>query len=307
MRVFLDFSTAPEHQNSGGALPPSREKIALSTPRTVIGLASGRGGTGKSTLAVNLAAAMALAGRKVGILDADLNGPSVPALLGLRPFRVLPMVGGIEPVGAPLGLRVMAANLMPDRDEPPVISFAENQAEPAPAAQPGPVEFDYSQTLATLAGQTRFGAVDLVIIDLAPGLDHLYRAARMIEINGLILVGHPSALSARASRAAVELMGHVPTPVIGLVENMVGFNCDSCHSVRPLFPVSEIAAGPSELPLLARLPFDPRLAECSGHGTLFVKEYADTPLARQIIDLARQIDQLAITPPLREPLSASRP
>ena len=307
MRIFVDFRAAAENANSAAPSSPVREKIVISAPRAVIALASGRGGTGKSVLAVNLAAAMALAGRKVGILDADLNSPSFPALLGLRPFRMLPMVGGIEPAGGPLGLRVMAANLMPDQDEPPVISFVENEAEPAPVQEPGPVEFDYSEALAALAGQTRFGAVDLVILDLASGLDHLYRAARMIEINGVILVGHPSGLSARASRAAVELMRCIPTQVIGLIENMVGFNCDSCHSVRPLFAASELAAGPSDLPLLARLPFDPRLGECVARAALFVKEYADTPLARQITDLARQVEQLAIAPQTNEPLRASRP
>jgi ATP-binding protein involved in chromosome partitioning len=307
MRVFVDFRTGAEsHNAAGGSLSPAREKIVISAPRAVIGLASGRGGTGKSVLAVNLAASMAMAGRKVGLLDADLNGPSIPALLGIRPFRMMPMVGGIEPAGGPLGLRVMAANLMPDRDEPPAFSFAGDEAEPTPVREPGPVEVDYSATLATLARQTRFGTIDLVIVDLAPGLDHLYRAARMIHMNGVILVGHPSGLSTRLSRAAAELLGNSATPVAGLIENMVGFNCDSCHSVRPLFPVAEPAGGPSEFPLLARLPFDPRLAECSGHSTLFVKEYADTLFARQITELARQIEQFVLAQQPREPLPASR-
>ncbi|HTW89139.1 MAG TPA: P-loop NTPase [Candidatus Binataceae bacterium] len=307
MRVYADFRTGAEHHNSAdGAFSPAHEKIVISAPRAVIGLASGRGGTGKSALAVNLAAAMAMAGRKVGLLDADLNGPSIPGMLGIRPFRMMPMVGGIEPAGGPLGLRVMAANLMPDGDEPPAFSFAGDEPEPAPVREPGPLEVDYSATLATLAGQTRFGTVDLVIVDLAPGLDHLYRAIRMIEMSGVILVGHPSGWSTRLSRAAAELIGNGAPPIAGLIENMVGFNCDSCHSVRPLFPVAELAGGPSEHPLLARLPFDPRLAVCSGHGTLFVKEYADTPLARQITELARQVEQIALAQQPREPLSASR-
>jgi ATP-binding protein involved in chromosome partitioning len=308
MRVFADFRIGVENQNSPGTSAPAREKIVLSAPRAVIGLASGRGGTGKSVLAVNLAAAMALAGRKVGILDADLNGPSIPALLGIRPFRMVPMVGGIEPASGPLGLRVMAASLMPDREEAPMISFIGDEAEPAPTPieEPGPVMLDYSDTLATLAGQTRFGAVDLVIIDLASGLDHLYRAAQMIEMNGVILVGHPSGLSTRASRTAAELMGYGAAPIVGLVENMVGFNCDNCHSIRPLFPVSDLATGVPDVPLLGRLPFDPRLAECSGRGALFVKEYADTPLARQINELARQVEKYALAQQPPESLPDSR-
>ncbi len=303
MRIFVDFRTGVDRTTT--ALAPGPEKIMISAPRAVIALASGRGGTGKSALAVNLAAAIALGGRKVGILDADLNAPSIPALLGIKPFRMVPMVGGIEPAGGPLGLRVMAANLMPDRDEPPPFSFISDEAQAAPLAPlAGPIEYDYSETLAILAGQTRFGPVDVVIIDLPPGLDHLYRAARMIEMNGVILVGHPSALSARASRAGAELIGHGLAPVTGLIENMVGFNCSNCRAVRPLFPVSEPAGGVAELPVLARLPFDARLAECAGRGTPFVKEYAETPLARQITELARQIEQITLVPPAREPLAA---
>jgi len=303
MRIFVDFRTGADR--TAAALAPGLEKIAISAPRAVIALGSGRGGTGKSVLAVNLAAALALGGRKVGLLDADLNAPSIPALLGIRPFRMIPMVGGIEPTGGPLGLRVMAANLMPDRDEPPPFSFVEEAAAAAPAEPSGPVEHDYSETLAILAGQTRFGPVDLVLIDLAPGLEHLYRAARMIELNGVLLVSHPSALSARASRAGAELMGRGLAPVSGVVENMVGFNCSNCHAVRPLFPVSEPAGGTAELPVLARLPFDARLAECAGRGTLFVKEYAETPLARQITELARQIEQMVPAAPARELLAAA--
>jgi len=306
MRVFVDFRTGAEGGNSAATHASAPDRIVVSAPRAVIGLASGRGGTGKSVLAVNLAAAIAMSGRKVGILDADLNAPSIPSLLGIRPFRMVPMVGGIEPAGGPLGIRVMATSLMPDRDEPPPISFAGDEAEPAPVVESGPLESDYFDTLEILAGQTRFGPLDLVIIDLAPGLDHLYRAARAIEMNGVIMVGHASELSARASRAGVKLMGGL-THIIGLVENMVGFNCSTCHAVRPLFPLSESAGGGPGLPLLARLPFDPRLAECAGRGMLFVKEYSETLLARQITDLAHQVEQIVPAAQPREPLAASRP
>ncbi|HEX4208926.1 MAG TPA: P-loop NTPase, partial [Candidatus Binataceae bacterium] len=89
--------------------------------------------------------------------------------------------------------------------------------------------------------------------------------------------------------------------VIGLVENMAGFNCDGCHAVRPLMPQGDLAAAAKETNAvtLARLPFDPRLAECCDRGTLFVREYAETPLAKQLKALSQRIEQaLAIARPL---------
>jgi ATP-binding protein involved in chromosome partitioning len=306
MRIFGDFLGEAQSGNSVASLSSPSNKLVISVPRAVITIASGRGGTGKSVLTVNIAAAIALSGRKIGILDLDLNAPAIPSLLGIKPFRMVPMVGGIEPAGGPLGLRVMAANLMPDREEPPLISFAHDEPEPVPVHETGPIKANYSETITTLAGQTRFGPVDLVLIDLAPGLDHLYRVIRMIEMNAVIMVGHPSELSARAIRAGIEMLAGGPQ-VAGVIENMVGFNCSTCHSVRPLFPAPETAGAGPGLPLLARLPFDPRLAECAARGTIFVREYPETPLARQITELARQIEQLVPARQQRELLAASRP
>jgi ATP-binding protein involved in chromosome partitioning len=85
------------------------------------------------------------------------------------------------------------------------------------------------------------------------------------------------------------------TRVIGLVENMVGFNCDGCHSVRPLMPHGDLAAvaNAAGIPVLGRLPFDPRLAECCDRGLIYVREYADTPLARQLTAVAQALDLAA--------------
>jgi ATP-binding protein involved in chromosome partitioning len=156
----------------------------------------------------------------------------------------------------------------------------------------GPLEISYRATLGRLLTQTRFGTLDLLLIDLAPGIDQLLRIARIAPLSGTIIVTQPSEISVRASAAALEIASLCATRVMGFIENMVGFNCDGCHSVRPLMPHGDLAAVATAagIPVLGRLPFDPRLAECCDRGVMFVREYADTPLARQLTALSQALD-----------------
>ena len=154
---------------------------------------------------------------------------------------------------------------------------------------------NYSATLRQLLTQTRFGTLDLLLIDLASGVDELFRIAHIAPLSGAIVVTQPSEISVRASEAALKMASLCSTRVMGLIENMVGFNCDGCHTVRPLMPHGDLAAvaRAAGIPVLGRLPFDPRLAECSDRGVIFVREYADTPLARQLTALALALDLTA--------------
>src|SRR5277367_2815018 len=173
MKIFCDF---PDGLASANHLDSHRNgaRVKLANPRAVIAFGSARGGGGKSAMVANLAGALALAGVKVGILDADLNAPSIPGMLGIKPFRMLPAIGGIEPAAGPLGLRIIAASLIPN-GEPPPFSFADGDLDPgAPAVAPvAPVAIDlpadYSSSLSHMAVNARFGNVDLVLIDLASG------------------------------------------------------------------------------------------------------------------------------------------
>jgi len=291
MRIFREIG---DDTDSVGAQPA--EEIAqlranLAGVKSIIAVASAKGGTGKSSIAVNLGAALALEGRKVAILDADLNSPSIVAMLGMKVPRRFHSMDGIEPGAGPLGLRIAASNLIAG-GEPPPMSFLEESAAPASSNGHGPLEMSYSATLRRLLTQTRFGVLDLLLIDLAPGLEQLFRIARIAPLSGTIIVTQPSEISVRASRAALEMALLCSTRVIGLIENMVGFNCDGCHSVRPLMPHGDLAAvaNAAAIPVLGRLPFDPRLAECCDRGVIFVREYADTPLARQFTALAQSLD-----------------
>ena len=283
----------------------SRLRANLAGVKSIFALASARGGTGKSALTVNIAAVLALAGRKVGVVDADLNSPSLLAMLGMKPVRRVMAGDGMEPGAGPLGLRVAASNLIPD-GEPPPVSFVDIDDQAAKLNGAGAAEIGYLATMRRLLGQTRFGALDLMLVDLAPGIEALYRFARIAPRANAIIVTHTSAISSRATKGAIELAGEEGIPIIGIVENMVGFNCDGCHSVRPLTPQGSVAslARESGVTVLERLPFDPRFAETSDRGVLFVREYADTPLAKQIVALAHSIDRALAAQHSAEPASA---
>jgi ATP-binding protein involved in chromosome partitioning len=255
-------------------------------------IASAKGGVGKSVIAVNVAGALALRGKKVAIIDADLNAPSVIAMLGMKQPRGLPLVEGIQPAAGPHGLRIVSSDLL-SGGEPSPISFLDNEMPARPVSN-GNNHIRQSDALLQMLTQTRLGAVDYVIVDLAPGVEDLHTVARMAMPDGIVMVSHPSSQCVRATQQAVKMTRRINVPVIGLIENMAGFNCDGCRSVRPLMPEGNLAGMASELglPVIARLPFDPRLAEASDRGRLFVHEFADAPLAKSLLEMTGTLERL---------------
>ncbi|MBF6559605.1 MAG: P-loop NTPase [Candidatus Binataceae bacterium] len=332
MRIFREIEALPGADGAYSAPDLAHLRANLSGIKSIVAVSSAKGGTGKSAITINIAAALAIAGRKVGILDADLNSPSVLPMLGMKAPRRIFAFEGAEPGAGPLGLRVASSNLLPDGepppmnflDEEPVAGIVITEEHSARADFPadgevsvngevtegrevaasrevsangnGAVELSYSGTLRRLLTETRFGALDMLLIDLAPGLDELYRIARIAPLSGAVIVTHPSDSSVTAARHALEIAAHCATRVIGIVENMVGFSCDGCHTVRPLMPQGDLAAIAriAGSTILGRLPFDPRLAESSDRGVLFVREYAATPLALNLTAIAQSIDQALI-------------
>jgi ATP-binding protein involved in chromosome partitioning len=292
MRVFSEFAdTASNGTGEKAHHDPEAVQRNLASVKATLVLASAKGGTGKSLLAVNIAGALAHAGRKVGIMDADLNAPSIFAMLGTKaPLRFLSNEG-IEPAAAPLGIRVISAELLSESQRP-AMSFLDE--EPVAPVAPPPVQLNHSGALRRMLSQTRFGPLDLLIIDLAPGLEDLYRMMRMFTPTGVILVTHPSGSGAVAMRHALDMNKEIAAPIIGTIENMVAFACDTCRSVRPLFPHGETSriARDADIPIIARLPFDPRFAESSDRGRIFVSESSDAPIGKQLTEMARQIDAM---------------
>ena len=292
MRIFTQFDAAAEASaDAGRELARVRENLAQ--VRAIVVIASAKGGVGKSVLAVNLSVALALMGRKVGIVDADLNAPSVVAMLGMNPAWRYPLLEGIEPAAGPHGIRVVASDLLPG-GEPPLIAFVGEDQAAAPTNHVPPAEIGLAKALRAMLGQARFGSLDLLIIDLAPGLDQLYELAKIAAPDAVVLVSHPSALAVQAARHAIELADGLGAPVAGIVENMVGFNCDSCRTVRPLLPEGEMQglAQACEVPILGRLPFDPRVAEAADRGVPFIREDPNAPISKSIGEIAQGLERV---------------
>lgn len=285
----------PENQASYlGGVADARElesrPILLPSVKAAVALASVKGGTGKSSLAVSIAAALAQAGKRVGILDADLAAPAILGMLGLKAPAMLYASEVIEPASGPLGIRALSGEFIPQAHAP-AMNFAEEQPEPAHNDEP---VAETPDTIRRLLAQSRLGNLDLLIIDLPTGIDPVHRLLEMFTPTGVVLVSQPSALNARALRAALKRDLVLRGAVLGVIENMVGFSCDICRSVRPLFPEGEVSRTARELnlPVIARVPFDPRFAESSDRGKLFQTEFPESPMTKQIAAMAKGLDAL---------------
>jgi ATP-binding protein involved in chromosome partitioning len=274
--------------------PPAAE-IAVETGysglahvKSIVAFASAKGGTGKSTILTNVAAALALKGRKIGIADADLDAPSVAPMLGLPHVRLISTGGVVEPAGGPLGIRIVAND--PSADHP-LVSFADDDLHLGSGASPDADEVPRFTSLEDLIGSTRFGALDLLLVDLPPGFKHAVRLCELIGRAGVVIVLPASAAAAAAVRRSLEQARRKGVRVVGLIENMQGFYCGNCHSVRPLLPRADLGtlARDFDVPILGRVPFDSRLAESCDNGRPFVREYPDAPVSKLMNETAQAL------------------
>jgi ATP-binding protein involved in chromosome partitioning len=265
----------------------------LAQVKAIVAFASAKGGTGKSTIAANIAAALALKGRKIGVVDGDLDAPSVAPMLGLPRVHLTETQGAFEPASGPFGIRIVADD--PMKSERPAV-FAFDNLRPELDDSPPGGQLEPFTSAEDLIAQTRFGALDLLLIDLPPGFKYALRLAQSIERAGVVIV-LPSS-GAAAVRQALGQARHKHIKILGLIENMAGFYCGNCHSVRPLLPSSDISAlaRDFDLPILARLPFDPRLAEACDTGRAFLREYPDLPLSKLLNEAAQTLLTAASTP-----------
>jgi ATP-binding protein involved in chromosome partitioning len=231
----------------------ARVAARLAAVRHVVAVASGKGGVGKSFVAARLAARLAAAGRRVGLLDADVNGPTVPRLVGAArpPIRVTD--GTVEPAVTADGIRVFSAEFLAAPGEP--VRWREPEGDAfvwRGALEAGAVR----EMLADVA----WGELDLLLVDLPPGPARLADLHGLVPaLRGVLAVTIPSAESLDAVRRALMLARDLGVPLLGVVENLVAHVCPGCGETHPAF---EGDAGPRlatefGVPLLARLPFRP--------------------------------------------------
>ncbi len=252
-----------------GGPPP---KIDLPGIKYIVAVASGKGGVGKSTVAVNLALALHMQGRRVGLLDADIYGPSVPLMMG---------VGDIDPQTPALpieryGLRLMSMGFLV-RPEQAVIWR-------------GPMVDRYlRQFLMALP----WGELDYLVIDLPPGTgDAQLTLTQAVRLSGAVIVTTPQEVSLIDARKGLEMFRQVLVPVLGIVENMsyfVGEDGKRYEIFR--HGGGQKLAAAAGVPFLGELPLDARVAECGDTGEPIVRKFPDSPIAQAYLALATTVAQ----------------
>jgi Mrp family chromosome partitioning ATPase len=226
---------------------------------------SGKGGVGKSTVAVNLATALADAGRRVGLLDVDLHGPSVPGLLGLNYTPQPGHAGGIAPAQVGERLWVMSIQFfLPGADDAVIWR--------------GPRK--YSAIRQLLAG-VDWGRLDCLVVDVPPGTgDEPLALAELLGGGaGAVIVSTPQRVAVTDVRKALEFCAKLELPVLGVIENMSGFVCPHCGETTDIFLSggAEAMAAEVGVPFLGRVPMDPAVVQAGERGVPYVQAFADSP------------------------------
>lgn len=231
--------------------PHPTAPAVLPNIRRIIAVGSGKGGVGKSTVAANLAVALSARGLKVGLLDADIYGPSVPMLLG-RQERLQLKEKLIQPAEVH-GIKAVSMGAMTDPDRAVVWR--------------GPMA---SSAMMQMLTQTEWGPLDVLVVDLPPGTgDIQLTMAQKVPLAGAVIVSTPQDLALIDARKAVAMFGKVGVPILGMVENMSTFVCPSCGHESHIFGHGGAAAAASEMGLrfLGGIPLEIGIREASDAGT----------------------------------------
>jgi ATP-binding protein involved in chromosome partitioning len=254
----------------------ARLRARLSGVRAIVAVVSGKGGVGKSSVTANLAACFALDGWRVGVLDADLNGPTMAKMLGVRGGKLVVHDGGVEPPRNALGVKVMSMDLLLPSDAAPLTWDAPTQDEAH--TWRGTME---ANALREFLADTAWGTLDVLLIDLPPGTDRLLTVTSLVPVlAGSVVVTIPSDVSQLVVRKSLTVASRGRAPVLGLVENMAG-----------LFPGPDVEALAREAgtPFLGRVPFDPELAQAADRGEAFVAVAPERPAAIALRSIASSI------------------
>ena len=274
----------------------TRLQKRLASVKHTVAVMSGKGGVGKSAVTTNLAAALALEGNAVGVVDADINGPSIAKMMGVRNAALEYSPAGVTPAVNTLGIKVISMDLLLAEDEAPVLWNAPTQKD----------AFTWRATMEVGAlrefiGDTEWGELDYLLLDLPPGADRLPNVVELLpNLGGVIVVTIPSEVSQFIVKKSLAMAQHIlNVPIIGVVENMAYHICQHCGEKEPLFStelktpsvgaVSNRATEPFSADTLGSIPFDAKLAYCSDKGTPYMREYPNTPASLALTGIAKKI------------------
>jgi ATP-binding protein involved in chromosome partitioning len=243
-----------------------------------IAIASGKGGVGKSTVTVNLAIALAQTGAKVGVLDADIYGPSIPLMMGAEHERPFTRDGKIVPIQR-YGIHMMSLGFL----------LEDGQA----VLWRGPM---VAGTVRQLLADVDWGDMDYLLVDLPPGTgDAPMSLAQLAPLTGVVIVTTPHHVAANIAGKSVQLFRRLNAPIMGVVENMAGYVCPSCGELARIFSgaTGEETANNLRVPFLGSIPLDPVVSEAGDRGIPAMLANAERPQAQAFKDIAGRVAQQA--------------
>ena len=242
--------------------------------KNVVAIGSGKGGVGKTTIAVNLAVALARLGSKVGLLDADIYGPNVPLMIGTSATPKLAGENRIVPLEQ-FGLKVLSVGFLNPGDKPLIWR--------------GPM---LHSILRQFLQQVEWGELDYLVIDLPPGTgDVAISLIQTVPVSGAVVVSTPSDVSLMDARKAIEMFRQVKVEILGIVENMSYFVCPHCHNEIDIFSTGggERTATQFGVPFLGKIELDPDIRKGGDTGRPVVLEGDGSPHAQSFFAFAKQV------------------
>jgi ATP-binding protein involved in chromosome partitioning len=242
--------------------------------KNLVAIASGKGGVGKTTIAVNLALALVKLGHKVGLLDADVYGPNVPIMLGTTQEPLATMDKRIIPVEV-AGLKMISMGLLSPGDKPMVWR--------------GPM---LHSVITQFLRSVQWGELDYLVIDLPPGTgDVQLTLIQTVAVTGAVIVTTPSTVALADVRKAIEMFRQVNVEVLGVVENMSTFSCPHCHKPIDIFGHGEGAktAQAYGVPVLGEIEIDPRIRIGGDTGQPVALQGESAVGAKSLYDVARAV------------------
>jgi len=278
------------HRRSDAHVAREEAATGLAGIKHIVAVGSGKGGVGKSTVTVNLAAALQQTGLRVGVLDADIYGPSQPGMLGALGQQIKGRGDAILP-NVQHGLHFVSMGLMLDSPDEPVIWRA-------PIAM---------KVINQFLGRVAWGELDYLLVDMPPGTgDVQLTLAQQAQLTGAVVVTTPQHVALGVARRGLRMFDAVNVPTLGIIENMSGFTCAHCHETTHIFAQGggEDLARELGLPFLGALPLDPQIVQSGEDGVPVVHRAPDSETAaafRQLagnlqVEVAREVARVGDVP-----------
>lgn len=264
-----DHAHSHDHAPKAPAPKPIRERVGA-----MIAVASGKGGVGKSSMSVNLAVAFQKLGYKVGIMDCDVYGPSIPTMLKVEDQKPLMMNGQIQPIEA-YGMKVMSAGFFVEAGQGIIWR--------------GPM---LHKLIQQFVNDVAWDGIDVLVVDLPPGTgDAPLSLSQAMPLTGAVMVSTPQAVSIIDVHKGISMFHQVKVPILGVIENMSHFVCPKCQHDEEIFDRGHVRAFCSELnlPYLGDVPIEPKLRAMSDQGRPYIMDHENSAAGQAIMGIAKRL------------------